>query len=85
MTNEKIEYNPETEKEWYVVKVPCTDGKDRVGIDMSDWGNRTLLRDLTYDEALRMCPKMGKEHNIPMFNGENSPGYDVDWKQIEYK
>jgi hypothetical protein len=78
-------YNLDNEKEWYVVKVPCTDGVDRVGIDLSDWGDRTLLRDLTYDEALNMCPKMTHEHKLPIFNGENSSGYDIDWRKVEYK
>jgi hypothetical protein len=85
MTNEKQLHIEDTVREWYVVKVPCTDGQDRVGIDMSDWGDRTILRDLTYNEALRMCPKMQHEHNLPIFNGENSPGYDVDWSKVEYK
>jgi hypothetical protein len=71
-----------TIKEWAVVRVPCTDGIERLGLDYDcDWPKPLqVLSNLTYNEAIVQCEKQSQELNMPVYSDE----YDVDWRKIEY-
>lgn len=69
-------------REWAVVRVPCTDGITRLGLDYDeDWPKPLqVLSNLTYNEAIVQCEIQSKQLNMPVYSDE----YDVAWNEIEY-
>lgn len=71
-----------SEVKWLIVKVPCTDGKERIGMLIDEMleineTERILKSGLHEEYAQAIVAKVAEEHNLELFDSQNE-NYEAD-------
>lgn len=74
-----------TQEYWTILKLPCTDGQQRVGMDedVNQYDEQHVLKNkLTFEQADNSIKEIAEKNQLEIFDDLNG-SYDVDWSKVK--